>query len=109
MPAEQKVHRRRVIELSEQFGADLPCEDAIVDIMRTVTMEGLYIDVNNIEEEFKQLIQDQLPDVNRSDVRTDFSFSTTSSFAKQARQRDGPCLETQESAGWKVIFQGFYK
>ena len=70
VPAEQKVHRRRVIELSEQFGADLPCEDAIVDIMRTVTMEGLYIDVNNIEEEFKQQIQDQFPDVNRSDVRT---------------------------------------
>ena len=70
VPAEQKVHRRRVIELSEQFGSDMPCEDAIVDIMRTVTMEGLFIDVNNIEEEFKQLIQDQVPDVNRSDVRT---------------------------------------
>ena len=70
VPAEQKVHRQRAIELGEQFGLDVPCEDAVVEIMRTLTMEGLYIDVNNINEEFKQLIQDQIPDVNRSDVTT---------------------------------------
>ena len=67
---EEKIHRRRAIELGEQYGPDFPCENAIVEIMRTLTMEGLYIDVNKIEEEFKQLVRDQIPEVNRSDVRT---------------------------------------
>ena len=68
--AEEKVYRRRAIELGEQYGPDVPCEDAIVEIMKTLTVEGLYIDVNNIEVEFQQLVQDQISDVNRSDVRT---------------------------------------
>ena len=67
--AEEKVYRRRAIELGEQYGPDVPCEDAIVEIMKTLTVEGLYIDVNNIEVEFQQLVQDQITDVNRSDVR----------------------------------------
>ena len=69
MSAEQMVYRQRAIELSEQYGPDMPCEDAIVEIIRTLTVEGLYIDVNNIKEEFKQVIRDQITDANRSDVR----------------------------------------
>ena len=68
--AEQKVHRRRVIELSEQYGPGVTCEDGIVEIMRTLMVEGFYFDVNNIDEEIKQVIQDQIPGADRSDVRT---------------------------------------
>ena len=69
VPVGQKIYRRRAIELSEQFGPHVPCEDAIVEIMQTLTMEGLYLDVNNIEEEFKEMIRDQIPDADRSEVR----------------------------------------
>ena len=68
--AEQKVHRRRVIELGEQYGPGVTCEDAIVEIMRTLMVEGFYFDVNSINVEIKQVIQDQIPGFDRSDVRT---------------------------------------
>ena len=42
VPAEHKVHRQRAIELSEQYGPDVSCEDAIVEIITTLTLEGLY-------------------------------------------------------------------
>ena len=67
--AQEKVHRQRLIELSQQYGPDVVCEDAIVEIMTTLTVEGLYIDVKNIDEEIKQAIQEQIPDADRSDVR----------------------------------------
>ena len=70
MTAEQKVHRQRAIELSEQYGPDVPCEDAIVEIIRTLTLEGLYINVNDIDDDFKQVIRNQIPNTDRSDVRT---------------------------------------
>ena len=38
--------------------------------MRTLMVEGFYFDVNNIDEEIKQVIQDQIPGADRSDVRT---------------------------------------
>ena len=67
---EEKVHRRRAIELSEQYGPDVPCEDAIVEIIGTLTLDGLYIDGSKIEEEFKEVIMSQINEVNRSAIRT---------------------------------------
>ena len=64
--AEQKVHRRRVIELSEQYGSDVTCEDAIVEIMRTLMVEGFYIDINNIDDQIQQVVEDQIPKAERS-------------------------------------------
>ena len=68
--AQQMVHRKRVIELSQQYGPEVACEDAIVEIMRTLLVEGLYIDFNNVEEEIKQVIEEQIPSADRSEVRT---------------------------------------
>ena len=70
VPAEHKVHRQRATELSQQYGHDVPCEDAIVEIIGTLTWEGLYIDVNSIEDDFKQLVRDQIPDADKSNTRT---------------------------------------
>ena len=66
--AEQKVHRRRVIELSQLYGPDVLCEDAIVEIMRTLMVEGFYIDVNNIDSQTQQVIEDQIPQTERSNL-----------------------------------------
>ena len=68
--ADQKVHRQRAIELSEQCAPDVSCEDAIVQIITTLTLEGLYFDVNRIGEDFKSMVRDQIPDADRSDNRT---------------------------------------
>ena len=68
--ADQKVHRQRAIELSEQCAPDVSCEDAIVQIITTLTLEGLYFDVNRIGEDFKQVVLDQIPDADRSDNRS---------------------------------------
>ena len=68
--AQQMVHRQRLVELSQQYGPEVACEDAIVEIMKTVIVEGLYIDDNNVDKEIKQVIQDQIPSADRSELRT---------------------------------------
>ena len=66
---EEKAFRRRAIELSEGFSSNEDCEEAIVKIVRTLTIEGFYWDYKSVEEEMGRIVAVQVRNDKRSEER----------------------------------------
>ena len=55
----EKMFRRRAIQLGEQYSQDVSCKEAVVAITETLMMEGLQMDMEDMEE-IVNIIEDQL-------------------------------------------------
>ena len=64
---EEKAFRRRAIELSEGFSSYEGCEEAIIEIVRTLAIEGFYCNYNSVDEEMGRIVATQV----RSDKRSE--------------------------------------
>ena len=66
--AEEKFYRQRMIELGLESEGKTSCEDAIMEIMSTLANEGFHMNTNDIDEEVKMVIEDQIPNNDRTDA-----------------------------------------
>ena len=67
---EEKAFRRRAIELSEGFSSNQDCEEAIVEIVKTLAVEGFYCKYEIVEEEMGTIVANQLRSGERSQEKT---------------------------------------
>ena len=67
---EERAFRRRAIELSEGFSCDKECEEAIVEIIQTLAVEGFYCKYGSVDEEMSRIVAEQIQNDKRSEERT---------------------------------------
>ena len=67
---EEKAFRRRAIELSEGFSSNQDCEEAIVEIVKTLAVEGFYCKYEIVEEEMGTIVANQLRSGEMSQEKT---------------------------------------
>ena len=67
---EETAFRRRAVELSEQFSSNQDCEEAIVEIVKTLAVEGFYCKYESVDEEMARIVADQVRRDERSEERT---------------------------------------